>query len=113
MLARKNFDIGIVEYVNTFFKDKANDKTFLAALLQRCKDNNVKNHLIMIDGEGDLGNTDDAERTKAIENHYKWVDAAKYLGCKTIRVNAYGKGTKEEVKKAAIDGLSRLGRVRR
>jgi sugar phosphate isomerase/epimerase len=109
VLARKNFDIGIVEYVNTFFKDKASDKTFLAALLQRCKDNNVKNHLIMIDGEGDLGNTDDAERTKAIENHYKWVDAAKYLGCKTIRVNAYGKGTKEEVKKAAVDGLSRLG----
>ncbi|WP_127132822.1 sugar phosphate isomerase/epimerase family protein [Pseudoflavitalea rhizosphaerae] len=109
VLARKNFDIGIVEYVNTFFKDKATDKTFLAALLQRCKDNNVKNHLIMIDGEGDLGNTNDAERAKAIGNHYKWVDAANYLGCKTIRVNAYGKGSRDEVKKAAIDGLSRLG----
>ena len=109
VLARKNFDIGIVEYVNSFFKDKATDKTFLAALLQRCKDNNVKNHLIMIDGEGDLGNTNDAERAKAIENHYKWVDAAKYLGCKTIRVNAYGKGSRDEVKKAAIDGLHRLG----
>lgn len=109
VLARKNFNIGIVEYVNSFFKDKATDKTFLAALLQRCRDNNVMNHLIMIDGEGDLGNTNDAERTKAIENHYKWVDAAKYLGCKTIRVNAYGKGSRDEVKKAAIDGLSRLG----
>ncbi len=108
-IARKQFDIGIVEYVNTFFKDKATDKTWLNELLKRCKDNNVKNHLIMIDGEGDLGNTSDAERTKAIENHYKWVDAAKHLGCKTIRVNAYGNGTREEVKTAAVDGLSRLG----
>jgi len=108
-VARKNFDIGIVEYVNQFFKDKANDQIFLSALLQRCQDNGIKNHLIMIDGEGDLGNTNENERTKAIENHYKWVDAAKYLGCKTIRVNAFGRGSREEVKMAAIDGLSRLG----
>ena len=108
-IARKDFDIGIIEYVNVFFKDKAEDKTFLKDLLQRCKDNGVKNHLIMIDGEGDLGNLDEKERTKAVENHYKWVDAAKYLGCKTIRVNAFGNGSREEVKNAVIDGLSRLG----
>jgi sugar phosphate isomerase/epimerase len=77
--------------------------------LKRCKDNGVKNHLIMIDGEGGLGELDDATRLKAIENHYKWVEAAKYLGCKTIRVNAFGRGTAEEVSAAAIDGLGRLG----
>src|SRR5690606_760144 len=63
----------------------------------------------MCDGEGDLGATSDAERLKAVENHYKWVDAAKYLRCATIRVNAAGRGTAEEVAKAAVDGLSRLG----
>jgi len=108
-VAWKNFDIGIVEYVNQFFKDKANDKVFLSALLQRCKDNGIKKHLIIIDGEGNLSNTNENERTKAIENHYKWVDAAKYLGCKTIRVNAFGRDSREEVKMATIDGLSRLG----
>ena len=108
-IAKKKFDISIVEYVNQFFKDKATDSKFLSDLLQRCKDNGVSNHLIMIDGEGDLGNTDEKARTKAIENHYKWVDAAKFLGCKTIRVNAFGLGDREEVKKAAVDGLSRLG----
>lgn len=108
-LARKEFDIGIIEYVNIFFKDKAADKTFLTNLLQRCKDNGVQNHLIMIDGEGDLGHLNDLERTKAIENHYKWVDAAKYLGCKTIRVNAFGNGSREEVKNAVTDGLGHLG----
>ena len=47
----------------------------------------------MIDGEGHLGATNIGERTKAIENHYKWVEAAKTLGCHSIRVNAAGKGT--------------------
>jgi len=108
-IARKQFDIGTVEYVNQFFKDKANDTAYLNELLQRCKDNNVKNHLIMIDGEGGLGELDDAKRNQAVENHYKWVEAAKYLGCKTIRVNAFGTGTAEEVAKAAIEGLGKLG----
>ena len=109
VMARQKFDIGVVEYVNQFFKDKAEDKTYLNELLQRCKDNGVINHLIMVDGEGGMGDLDDKKRQKAVENHYRWVNCAKYLGCKTIRVNAYGEGSAEDVQKAAIDGLSRLG----
>ena len=108
-MAKKDFGISTVEYVNQFFKDKAKDTTYLNELLMRCKDNGVKNHLIMIDGEGGLGETDEKKRTQAVENHYKWVEAAKHLGCKTIRVNAYGTATADEVKSAAIDGLGRLG----
>ena len=108
-IARKDFDISIVEYVNQFFKDKAQDKTYLNELLMRCKDNGVSNHLIMIDGEGNLAAPDTAERTKAIENHHRWVECAKYLGCKTIRVNAAGQGTAEEMQKAAIESLGKLG----
>lgn len=107
--AKNDFGISTVEYVNQFFKDKANDTKYLNELLKRCNDNGVKNHLIMCDGEGELGNLDEAARIKAVENHYKWVDAAKHLGCATIRVNAAGQGSREEVAKAAADGLSRLG----
>ncbi|MCU0385173.1 MAG: sugar phosphate isomerase/epimerase [Flavihumibacter sp.] len=107
--ARKDFGIGVVEYVNQFFKDKAQDTNYLNEMLKRCSDNDVKNHLIMIDGEGDIGHKVEAERIKAVENHYKWVDAAKHLGCATIRVNAAGEGTAEEIAKTAADGLSRLG----
>src|SRR5690606_35217868 len=89
--------------------DKAQDTAYLNDLLQRSKDNGVRNHLIMIDGEGGLGDPDDAARTQAIENHYKWVDAAKHLECVTIRVNAYGVGSAEDVGAAAVDGLGRLG----
>ena len=108
-LAKNKFGISVVEYVNQFFKDKAKDTAYLNELLKRCNDNGVKNHLIMCDGEGALGDADDKKRLQAVENHYKWVDAAKYLGCITIRVNAYGEGSPEDVQKAATDGISRLG----
>lgn len=108
-IARKEFDIGIVEYVSTFMKDKAQDKAYLNDLLARCKDNGIKNHLIMIDGEGPLADLDATKRGQAVENHKKWVECADYLGCKTIRVNAQGSGEPAEVAKAAADGLGRLG----
>lgn len=107
-VARQQFGIGVVEYVNQFFKDKAQDSKYLAKLLQRCRDHDVRNHLIMVDGEGDLGSPDAATRRAAVENHYKWVDAAKYLGCLTIRVNALGQGSAAAVQQAAVEGLSRL-----
>lgn len=109
VIAKQQYGINVVEYVNQFFKDKAKDTAYLNELLKRCKDNGIKNHLIMCDGEGNLADTDSGKRTQAVENHYKWVDAAKYLGCRTIRVNAAGQGSAEDVQKAAIEGISRLG----
>jgi sugar phosphate isomerase/epimerase len=97
-----------VEYVNQFFKDKAKDQAYLADLKKRCDDNGVTSVLIMIDGEGGLGDTNKTKRNTAVENHKKWVDAAKFLGCHSIRVNAYGEGSREEVAKAATDGLRAL-----
>ena len=109
VIAKKQYGISAVEYVNQFFKDKAEDKKYLSELLLRCRDNGVKNHLIMIDGEGELGSLSESERTKAVENHYKWVDAAHYLDCQTVRVNAFGKGSAADVQQAAADGLNKLG----
>jgi sugar phosphate isomerase/epimerase len=106
--ARKDFDIGAIEYVNVFFKDKAKDQSYLNDLKQRCQDNSVQSVLIMCDGEGDLGDLELSKRMQAVENHYKWVDAAHFLGCHSIRVNCYGTGTKEEVGKSGVEGLSRL-----
>lgn len=107
-IAKNQFGLDGIEYVNQFFKDKAADSAYLAEMKKRADDNGVKSLLIMIDREGDLGGTVDAERLKAVENHYKWVDAAKYLGCHSIRVNAAGQGTAEEVAQAAVDGLGKL-----
>lgn len=106
--AKQKFGIDAVEYVNQFFADKASDKEYLSELKTRAKDNGVKNLLIMIDNEGSLGHLDAAKRNQAVENHYKWVEAAEYLGCHSIRVNAAGQGTKEEVMNAVVESLSKL-----
>ncbi len=108
-LSKKEFGISIVEYVNQFFKDKANDTAYLKELLGRANDHGVTNHLIMIDGEGGLAELKADVRNKAVENHYKWVEAAKFLGCKSIRVNAYGEGSAQDVAAAAVEGLGKLG----
>ncbi len=107
-VTRTVFDIDAIEYVNQFFKDKAEDSAYLAELNKRAKDYNVYQHLIMVDGEGQLGDPDAVARRKAVENHYRWVTAAKTLGCASIRVNAASKGTPEEQMKLAADGLRRL-----
>ena len=106
--SKEEFGIDAVEYVNQFFATKAKDMDYLQDMKTRAEDFGVTNVLIMIDGEGNLGDPDDARRTKAIENHYKWVDAAKFLGCHSIRVNAHSKGSPEEQAKLVTDGLHRL-----
>ncbi len=107
-VAKKEFGIDAVEYVNQFFKDKARDKKYLTDLNGRCEDLGVKSLLIMVDGEGRLGDPSDEARKTAVENHYQWVEAAKFLGCHSIRVNAGSQGSYDEQQKLATDGLRRL-----
>ena len=109
---KNDYGIEAVEYVNQFFKDKAKDTAYLAELKQRAADARRQNVLIMIDGEGQLGDPDEAKRAKAVENHYPWIEAAKFLGCHAIRVNAASKGSYDEQQKLAADGLRRRGGVR-
>lgn len=106
--AKEDCGIEAIEYVNQFFKDKAKDEKYLAEMNKRANDNGVKQLLIMVDGEGALGDPDEAKRKKAVENHYKWAEAAKTLGGHSIRVNAQSGGSYEEQIKLAADGLSRL-----
>ena len=106
--AKQTFGIDGVEYVNQFFKDKARDADYIVELAKRASDEGVTNVLIMCDGLGNLGDPDSAARTKAVENHFPWVEAAKRLGCHSIRVNAASEGTFEEQQKLAADGLARL-----
>ena len=88
-IAKDEFGIDAVEYVNSFFFEKAKDKVYLKEMRSRADDLGVSSLLIMCDNEGSLGDPDTAKRNKAVENHYKWHEAAKYLGCHSIRVNAY------------------------
>ncbi len=106
--AKEEFGIEAIEYVNQFFKDKGKNKEYLGEMKKRAADLGVKTLLIMVDGEGNLGDPDEAKRTQAIDNHKQWVEAAAFFGCHSIRVNAASGGTYEEQIDRAADGLGRL-----
>ncbi len=108
--ARQDFGLDGVEYVNQFFKDKARDAAYLKELKARADGEGVRSLLIMCDGEGDLGDPDEAQRTQAVENHHQWVEAAAFLGCHSIRVNARSDAalSYEEQQRLSADGLRRL-----
>lgn len=102
------FGIPGLDYCSMFFADKAKDTTYLNELKKRALDNGCYNLRIMVDGEGVLGDLNKDVRTKAVENHYKWIDAAAILGCPMIRVNVEGEGDPKEVAKAAEESLNTL-----
>ena len=116
--AKKAKELGFegVEYVSQLYNDelakdadpKSGMKNLLATLKANSEKYQVENVLIMVDGEGNMASSDKTERTTAIENHKKWVDAAAYLGCHSIRVNAHGEGSAEDVALAAIESLREL-----
>ena len=108
VLAKRDYGIDAVEYVNQFYMGKVKDKEYIAQLKKRAEDNGVKSVLIMCDNEGALGDPDEKKRQQAVENYYKWVELAKYLGCHSIRVNAYSKGSPEEQMDRVADGLRKL-----
>ncbi len=107
-ISKTEFGIEAVEYVNQFFKDKAKDMEYLGELKKRADDHGVTSVLIMCDGEGALGDPDEKKRLEAVDNHKKWVEAAKFLSCHSIRVNAQSSGSYWEQMKLAADGLRRL-----
>ena len=121
-ITKNKFGLSAVEYVNSFFFDKAGDKNYLNEMKMRADDLGIESLLIMCDNEGSLGDPDPIARTKAVENHYKWAEAAKLLGCHSIRVNAYlteslhgtllgdysTTGSYENQINLAADGLRRL-----
>ena len=107
-VAKNELNISAVEYVNSFFFDKAKDQRYLNEMKLRASDLGVRSLLIMCDNEGNLGDPDLKKRTKSVENHYKWAEAAKFLGCHSIRVNARSFGSYDEQIELAADGLRRL-----
>ncbi len=111
-VARQDYGIEAVELVNQFFKDKARDAAYLAEFKKRADGHGVKVLLIMVDGEGALGDPDPDRRRQAVENHHRWVEAAKFLNCHSIRVNAEtgGVGTPEEQAERVAEGLGQLAR---
>jgi sugar phosphate isomerase/epimerase len=107
-ITKNQYGVNAIEYVNGFYTDHKKDMAYWADMLKRSDNEGVTNLLIMVDAEGDLGDLNQRNRKKAVENHYGWVDIAKKINCHSIRVNAFGTGSREKVKTALVDGMGRL-----
>ncbi len=107
-IAKNTFNINAIEYVNSFYTEKGNDETFWSIMRMKAEDNGVKSLLIMVDEKEKLGDSDANKRKQSVEDHYKWVNAAKILGCHSIRVNAFGDGAPDKLESALVDGLGQL-----
>ncbi|WP_298789854.1 sugar phosphate isomerase/epimerase family protein [uncultured Allomuricauda sp.] len=103
------FGVSSIELVNTFYYGKVDDQAFWNDFKKRCEEAGLSVGLIMCDALGNLGDADPEARKRTVENHHKWVDIAKFLGAHSIRVNAAGEGSAEEVASNAVDGLKQLG----
>ncbi|MBQ4913573.1 sugar phosphate isomerase/epimerase [Maribacter sp. MMG018] len=112
----KNWGFTGLEYVSQLYNPELSDANYseeaMAAFVEKsnaeAKKHGMKNVLIMIDGQGNLAVSDEAERNETVEKHKKWVDAAAAMGCHSIRVNLNGSNDPEEWKKNSVDGLTKL-----
>jgi L-ribulose-5-phosphate 3-epimerase len=107
-VARNDFGLNGIEFVNTLFEVPTED--YLKQLKKNAEDNGVTMVLIMVDDEGDgCSSTKEGRRQFAI-NHRKWIDIAAYLGCHSIRTNCRGdKGvSKEDALKYAAESYQML-----
>ena len=104
-VARRTYGIDAVEYVNQFFLPS---REFQTELKRRAEGEGVRSVLIMVDDAGRLGDPDASLRRDAVARHQPWVDAARFLGCHSIRVNARSDGSAEEQMRLMADGLRQL-----
>lgn len=107
-ISKQQFGISALEYVNQFYKDNFSSSV-VKELKKRARGEGVENVLIMCDGLGKLGDPDRKVRKQTVENHKVWADAAKSLGCHSIRVNAASEGSYDEQMNLAAAGLRLLG----
>jgi L-ribulose-5-phosphate 3-epimerase len=103
-ILRDQLGIQAFEHVNQFFENPT--LNYLQRLNKAFEDAGVKQTILMVDGEGSTSSLDAAERKLAAVAHRKWIDAAQYLGCHSVRCNMYGgmedwKQDKDLVKRAA------------
>ncbi len=107
-IARNEYGINAVEYVNSFYSGHGEDEGFWKDMRTRADNEGVRSLLIMVDGEGELGAPTKEERRLAVENHLKWIRASKILGGHSIRVNAFGRGNRDSLKGALTESLGNL-----
>ena len=111
--AQKSKELGYdaIEYVSTLYRpilEKMSIKEMTKKLINKSKEHDVKNLLIMVDDEGNLSSSNLSEIKEAIDKHKRWIEMASKLECHSVRVNLEGEDQLDKWKDNSIKGLSLL-----
>ncbi|SVA13242.1 uncharacterized protein METZ01_LOCUS66096 [marine metagenome] len=111
--AQKSKELGFdaIEYVSTLYRpilEKLSIKEMTKELINKSKDYDIKNLLIMVDDEGNLSSSNLNEIKEAIDKHKRWIEMASKLECHSVRVNLEGEDQLDKWKDNSIKGLSLL-----
>ena len=111
--AQKSKELGFdaIEYVSTLYRpilEKMSIKEMTKKLINKSKEHDVKNLLIMVDDEGNLSSSNLSEIKEAIDKHKRWIEMASKLECHSVRVNLEGEDQLDKWKDNSIKGLSLL-----
>ena len=115
-IIRETYNLDGAEYWSIPFMGKEKNSSFLSELKQKSNDYGVKNTIILVDlldmetmKQGNsLASVNKKERNQAVEDHKPWIDAAKSIGCDSIRINLWSDASKDEVMKVSIESISKL-----
>jgi L-ribulose-5-phosphate 3-epimerase len=107
-VAREDFGLNGIEFVNTLFE--VPHMNYLNELRANADTYGVTMVLIMVDAEGDPCSPESKVRKQYGINHRKWIDIAAYLGCTSIRTNCRGQADQDagEALKWAADAYGML-----
>jgi len=116
--AQKSKELGYdaIEYVSTLYRpilEKLSIKEMTKKLINKSKEHDVKNLLIMVDDEGNLSSSNLSEIKEAIDKHKRWIEMASKLECHSVRVNLEGEDQLDKWKDNSIKGLSLLSEFAR
>ena len=111
--AQKSKELGYdaIEYVSTLYRpilEKMSIKEMTKKLINKSKEYDIKNLLIMVDDEGNLSSSNLSEIKEAIDKHKRWIEMASKLECHSVRVNLEGEDQLDKWKDNSIKGLSLL-----
>ena len=115
-IVRETYNLDGAEFWSIPFMGKEKNSIFLNELRQKSNDYGIKNTIILVDlldmqtmKQGNsLASIDKKERNQAVEDHKPWIDAAKSIGCDSIRINLWSDASKQDVTKVSLESISKL-----
>lgn len=97
-----------VDLVSTMMYSKRDDRKWQRHFSKMAKNEGIQLVCMMADTQTKIGDLDQLKRKQSVEDHKRWIEAAKELNCEHIRVNPFGSGTYLQQLNQCAESLAEL-----